>query len=117
MKMLSNISLRTFLTDPSYDSASRLTFLQSLIIELGLATSSAVPNSLTSARAVLKSRAFINIRDYLAVRTEGLSAIKGIMYSSKSALKKDIKRKRNTAPLSWVKQSGGLQVLLVSCYH
>jgi len=108
--------ITTFLTNPSaHDSASHLTFLQSLIIELGLATSS-LPASLKSAKAELKSKAFINIREYLAVRSQGLQAIQGIMYPSRSALIKDIRRKKNSASLHWVKQNG-LQVLLVSCYH
>lgn len=107
--------LSRFLSDPSQDSISHLTLLQALIIELGLATSS-LPASLRAAKAVLKSSAFLNIRDYLAVREEGVGAIQRVMYPSRTALIKDIKRKRNPASLRWVKQSG-LQVLLVSCYH
>lgn len=108
--------ITSFLTNPTiHDTAAHLTFLQSLIIELGLANSS-LPHSLKSAKAILKSKAFVNIRDYLAVRSQGLQAIKDIMYPSKSALIKDIKRKKNTASLPRVKQTG-LQVLLVTCYH
>lgn len=106
----------SFLSNPSArDSISHLTLLQSLIIELGLATSS-LPGSLTSAKAFLKSRAFLNVREYLAVRSEGPAALQRVMYPSKSALIKDIKKKRNPASLRWVKRNG-LQVLLVSCYH
>lgn len=108
--------ITSFLTNPNTrDSAARLTFLQALIIELGLATT-CIPGSLNSAKAVLRSRAFVNIREYLAVRSQGFQAIQGIMYPSRSALVKDIKRKKDRASLHWVKQSG-LQVLLVTCYH
>jgi hypothetical protein len=92
-----------------------LALLQSLIIELGLATPS-LPDSLTAAKAFLKSRAFLNIREYIAVRGQGPEAVQRAMYPSKSALIKDIKKKRNPASLKWVKQHG-LQVLLVGWMH
>jgi len=108
--------ITSFLSNPSArDSVSHLTLLQSLIVELGLATST-LPSSLTSAKAFLKSRAFLNIREYIAVRSEGPAALQRVMHPSRSALIKDIKKKRNPASLRWVKQNG-LQVLLVSCYH
>lgn len=106
-----------FLSNPAArnDTACRLTLLQALIIELGLATPS-LPASLTSATAFLKSHAFLNIKEYLAVRGQGPTAVRRIMYPSRSALIKDIRKKKNRASLQWVKESG-LQVLLVSCYH
>ncbi|KAL0071554.1 hypothetical protein AAF712_001411 [Marasmius tenuissimus] len=60
-----------FLTNPDeYNNTSgRLTFLQSIIIELGLSTS--VPSSVTSAKAILKSQAFVNVREYLASLVPG----------------------------------------------
>ncbi|KAK1232985.1 hypothetical protein PQX77_003899 [Marasmius sp. AFHP31] len=60
-----------FLTNPDeYNNTSgRLTFLQSVIIELGLSTS--VPSSVTSAKAILKSQAFVNVREYLASLVPG----------------------------------------------
>ncbi|KAK0197251.1 hypothetical protein F5146DRAFT_922131 [Armillaria mellea] len=104
-----------FLTNPAAkETVCHLRLLQSLIIELGLATSS-IPTSLTSAKSLIKSQAFVNIRDYLALRGQGLAAVQRAMHPSRSALRKDIKRKGNQASLKWVKQNG-LQVLLVSCY-
>jgi len=110
--------ITTFLQNPSAygESSSRLTLLQSLIIELGLSTSS-LPASLTSAKAVIKSQVFVNIREYLAVRDQGPDAVKQVLYPSRSALIKSIKKQpRNRASLDWVKQHG-LQVLLVAAYR
>jgi len=109
--------ITSFLSNPAArkDSACRLTLLQALIIELGLATPS-LPGSLRSAKAFLKSHAFLNVKEYLAVRGQGLAAVRHIMYPSKNALIKDIRKKNSRASLKEVKESG-LQVLLVSCYH
>ncbi|SJL00250.1 uncharacterized protein ARMOST_03562 [Armillaria ostoyae] len=107
--------ITSFLTNPAAkETVCHLRLLQSLIIELGLATSS-IPTSLTSAKTLIKSQAFVNIRDYLALRGQGLVAVQRAMHPSRSALRKDIKKKGNQASLKWVKQNG-LQVLLVSCY-
>ncbi|CAA7265418.1 unnamed protein product [Cyclocybe aegerita] len=111
--------ISSFLSNPDakQDTVCRLTLLQSLIIELGLATSSLhLPGSLNAARAVLKSRAFLNIREYMAVRSQGPEAVRRAMYPSKTALIKSIKKKHNRAPLKWVKDHG-LQVLLVGYVH
>ncbi|KAJ4488157.1 hypothetical protein J3R30DRAFT_901951 [Lentinula aciculospora] len=108
----------SFLRNPSAycESSSRLMLLQSLIIELGLSSSS-LPMSLKSAQAVLKSQGFINIREYLAVRDKGPDAVKQVMYPSRSALIKSIRKQpRSRASLDWVKEHG-LQVLLVTAYH
>jgi len=109
--------ITSFLSNPAArnDSACRLTLLQALIIELGLATPS-LPVSLRSATAFLKSHAFLNVKEYLAVRGQGPAAVRRIMYPSRSALVKDIRKKNNKVSLQKVKESG-LQVLLVSCYH
>ncbi|KAF5365615.1 hypothetical protein D9758_003188 [Tetrapyrgos nigripes] len=107
-----------FLSDPSAqeDSYRRLTFLQSLLIELGLVNSS-LPASLTAAKNMLKSHAFLNIRDYLAVRGQGPDAIQQVMYPSRSALIRSIRKKpQSRASRDWVKEHG-LSVLLVSCFH
>jgi len=104
-----------FLSNPDAknDSVCRLTLLQSLIIELGLATSSlTLPSSLKAAKVFLKSRVFLNIKEYVAVRSQGPEAVQKVLYPSRKALIKDIKKKRNAMPLQWVKQHG-LQVLLV----
>ncbi|KAJ7109196.1 hypothetical protein C8R44DRAFT_986232 [Mycena epipterygia] len=105
--------INSFLADPT--SVCRLTLLQSLIIELGLASSS-LPASLTAAKAMLKSHAFLNVGEYLDARQRGPAAVQGVMHPSKTALIKDLRKKRNGASLQWVKESG-LQVLLVTCYH
>ncbi|KDR81765.1 hypothetical protein GALMADRAFT_207176 [Galerina marginata CBS 339.88] len=112
-----SVFISSFLSNPDAknDAVCKLALLQSLIIELGLATPS-LPESLTAAKAFLKSRAFLNIREYLAVRGQGPEAVQGLLYPSRSALIKDIKKKRNPASLKWVKQHG-LQVLLVGWMH
>ncbi|KAJ7738496.1 hypothetical protein DFH07DRAFT_841009 [Mycena maculata] len=105
--------INSFLADPT--SVGRLTLLQSLIIELGLASAS-LPASLTAAKAMLKANAFLHIADYLDARQRGPAAVQRVMHPSKTALIKDLRKKRNPASLQWVKESG-LQVLLVTCYH
>jgi len=109
IRFLSNPDVRT-------DGVCRLTLLQSLIIELGLATSSALPPTLSAAKAFLKSHAFLNIREYIAVRGQGPEAVQSLMYPSRSALIKSIKKKRNATSIKWVKELG-LQVLLVGYMH
>lgn len=95
----------------------KLTLLQSLLIELGLAKgSSALPTSLRAATQIIKSTVFINIKEYLLVRTQGPQAILAAMYPSRSALVKAMRKKANRAPLQWVKDHG-LNVLLVSCFR
>ncbi|KAH9946266.1 uncharacterized protein BXZ73DRAFT_95768 [Epithele typhae] len=95
---------------------SKLEFLQALIIELGLFTGlSALPSSMRAAKALLKSQAFVNVRDYLAVRSEGVDALRSIMHPSRSALLRDIRGGRKT-PAKTVKETG-LSVLLVTCYR
>lgn len=95
----------------------KLTLLQSLLIELGLAkVSSALPTSLTAATKIIKATVFINIKEYLLVRTQGPQAILAAMYPSRSALVKAMRKKANRASLQWVKDHG-LNVLLVSCFR
>ncbi|KJA20257.1 hypothetical protein HYPSUDRAFT_68665 [Hypholoma sublateritium FD-334 SS-4] len=103
--------ISSFLSNPDAKSSSvyRLTLMQSIIIELGLATAS-LPSSLKSAKAFLKSRVFLNIREYIAVREQGPEAVQRAMYPSKTALIKGIRK--NPTPIKWVKKHG-LQVLLV----
>lgn len=126
-----------FILDPSYytSKASRLTFLQALIVELGLVSvhdpTLALPGTLSSAKALLKSHAFLNVRDYLAVRAQGLEALRAAMHPSKRSLIKELRGTKRTiemqdgerrvarmdgrrAPIGWVKETG-LTVLLVSC--
>ncbi|KAJ6547380.1 hypothetical protein B0H19DRAFT_1211961 [Mycena capillaripes] len=105
--------INSCLADPS--SVCRLTLLQALIIELGLASSS-LPASLTAAKAIIKSRVFLNVGEYLDARRKGPAAVQEVMHKSKSSLIRDLRKKRNPISLQWVKETG-LQVLLVSCYH
>ncbi|KAG6896734.1 hypothetical protein C0992_006451 [Termitomyces sp. T32_za158] len=110
--------ITSFLANPAarQDSACRLTLLQALIIELGLADSP-LPCSISTAKAYLKSRAFLNVNEYLAVRDQGPAAVQRIMYPSRTALMKEIRKsKKSRAPRGWVKDMG-LQVLLVQCHH
>ncbi|KAF9036689.1 hypothetical protein BJ165DRAFT_1505192 [Panaeolus papilionaceus] len=107
-----------FLSNPEAraNTICRLTLLQSLIVELGLGSVSSLPASLTSARAFLKQHAFLNIREYIATRNQGPEAVQRLVHPSRSALIRDMKRKRNPASLKWVKEHG-LQVLLVGWMH
>ena len=116
--MANIIAFVRFLSDPvaRTDHVCRLTLLQSLIIELGLATTSALPSTLSAAKAFLKARAFLNIREYMAVRGQGPEAVQSVLYPSKSALIKSIKKKRNATSIKLVKELG-LQVLLVGYLH
>lgn len=103
-------------TDVTTDMPSKLAFLQALIIELGLYTSMpSLPSSLRAAKAILKSQVFLNVRDYLAVRQQGIEALRGVMHPSRSALLREI-RGGKKAPVKTVKDSG-LDVLLVTCYR
>ena len=103
-------------TDVTTDMPSKLAFLQALIIELGLYTSMpSLPSSLRAAKAILKSQVFLNVRDYLAVRQQGVEALRGVMHPSRSALLREI-RGGKKAPVKTVKDSG-LGVLLVTCYR
>ena len=118
------MGLNRFIQHPYYytSKASRLTFLQALIVELGLVSvhdpKLALPSTLSSARAMIKSHAFLNVRDYLAVRANGLEALQHAMHPNRKALVRDLRRgskkEKRRAPIQWVKETG-LTVLLVSC--
>ncbi|KAJ3500101.1 hypothetical protein NMY22_g19374 [Coprinellus aureogranulatus] len=114
--------ISSFLSSPEArgNSVCRLTFLQSLIIELGLISSVLnLPASLNAATKFLKSKAFLNIREYMSVREQGQDseAIRKVLYPSRSALIKALRTgKTKRASLQWVKDHG-LQVLLVGCFH
>ena len=123
-------------TPPQKQKAkSDLTLLQALIIELGVCSADAeappvsdgsaksfahltgLPRSLRAAKALLKSRVFVNVRDYLDVRHKGFDALQGIMHPNRTALVKDLRRGKGArkVPRGFVKESG-LGVLLVTCY-
>ncbi|KAJ7063129.1 hypothetical protein C8F01DRAFT_1250709 [Mycena amicta] len=115
----------TYEAAASYISASledkttscRLTFMQCLLVEFGLASSS-LPASLTAAKAMLKSKAFVVLGDYLAVRQHGPAAIQSVMHKSRSSLIRDLRTRKRGAmvPREFAKETG-LQVLLVRCYY
>jgi hypothetical protein len=109
----------------SYDAESKLAFLQALTIELGLCNPASetcnVPTSLKAAKAMLRSGAFLNVRDYLIARANGPVALQEVMHSSRAALRKDLRTSRvqgdqRMASLRWVKQLG-LNAMLVPCYN
>ncbi|KAI0086303.1 hypothetical protein BDY19DRAFT_895006 [Irpex rosettiformis] len=113
---------------PAEKAKSNLTFLQALIVELGLLSAPqtsqpfyqlpSLPRSLKAAKALLKSNVFLNVRDYLDVRHKGLDALRNVMHPSRKALIKDLSRGKGQrkVPRAYVKNSG-LGVLLVACYH
>ncbi|KAH9901212.1 hypothetical protein C8Q73DRAFT_786599 [Cubamyces lactineus] len=117
---------------PVKSGMSKLAFLQALIIELGLypavssqtavVTSSSsffslpsLPSSMRSAKALLKSQVFLNVRDYLAVRSQGIEALRRVMHPSRSALMRELRGGKKVS-VKTVKESG-LSVLLVTCYR
>ncbi len=118
---------RVLSADPSAQSnMPKLAFLQALIIELGLyspiydeqthsAEYPSLPNSMRAAKALLKSQVFLNVRDYLAVRSQGIDALRSVMHPSRTALLREI-RAGKRAPVKSVKESG-LDVFLVTCYR
>jgi len=60
---------------------------------------------------------FLNVKDYLALRHEGLDALRRVMHPSRKALVKDIRGKSaRKVPRDVVKKSG-LAVLLVTAYQ
>ncbi|KAL7283246.1 hypothetical protein ACG7TL_002674 [Trametes sanguinea] len=119
--------------DPSTKSSgAKLAFLQALIVELGLYPSHSVPaasvsspssffslpslpSSMRAAKALLKSQVFLNVRDYLAVRSQGVDALRRVMHPNRSTLMREIRNGKRT-PVKVVKESG-LSVLLVTCYR
>ena len=125
------VAYRRFLSSSSEGAKAQpnLTFLQALIVELGLcsATSSSteqsfchlpsLPRSIRAAKALLKSSVFLNIRDYLDQRNKGLDALRSVMHPSRKALVRDLGRGKGKrkVPRDVVKNSG-LGVLLVTCY-
>ena len=103
----------------------KLAFLQALIIELGLyspvfdedtheAEYPSLPNSMRAAKALLKSQVFLNVRDYLAVRGQGLDALRQVMHRDRSSLMREI-RSGKRMPVKAVKDAG-LNVLLITCH-
>ncbi|KAF8844921.1 hypothetical protein BDN67DRAFT_999939 [Paxillus ammoniavirescens] len=105
-----------YLESPDKDNEAQLTLLRALIVEFGIRvpTTSDLPSTLTSARKILKTEAHVNVKEYIATRHKGQSALRQILKPSKSALRKDIRKKGNRASLKWVKGKG-LQVLLITC--
>jgi hypothetical protein len=74
-----------------------------------------LPVSLTKARAALKERAFVNVKEYLAVRQQGLDALRAVILPSRSALRRSIK-KQGCMSAKKVKEAG-LNVFLVHVFR
>lgn len=71
-----------------------------------------LPGTMRQAKLLLKSHAFINVRDYLAVREQGQAALQRVMHPSRKSLVKEV-RKGKRVPVQQVKKAG-LNVLLVN---
>ncbi|KAF9246481.1 hypothetical protein BU15DRAFT_39899 [Melanogaster broomeanus] len=109
--------IHRYLEAPVKENDVQLALLRALIVELGIRspTASDLPRTLTSARKLLKAEVHINIKEYIAIRNKGQTAIRQILKPNKKALRKDIQKKGNRASLKWVKNHG-LQVLLITCF-
>jgi hypothetical protein len=105
---------------PPGNNGSALLMLQALILELGCLPNVAtgkfsipeLPSTLRQAKLLLKSHAFINVRDYLAVREQGQAALRRVMHPSRKSLVQEV-RKGKRVPVQEVKKAG-LKVLLVN---
>jgi hypothetical protein len=100
--------------------------LQALILELGCLPNRGggvggaaakfsipeLPGSLRQAKSLLKTRAFINVGDYLAMRDQGQAALRSVMHPSRKSLVQEV-RKGKRVPVHEVKKAG-LNVLLVN---
>jgi len=122
--------ISSFLSNPTTKSgASNLKLLQALIIELGLCPSAllpcptnsvpfpslpSLPHSLRAAKALLKSQVFLNVRDYLAVRGQGVEALRRAMHPNRVSLLREV-RSGKGLPLKTIKDAG-LNVLLITCH-
>ncbi|KAH9930968.1 uncharacterized protein B0H18DRAFT_1116664 [Fomitopsis serialis] len=120
--------INSFLSNPTTKSgAAHLRLLQALIVELGLCPSAfspssplsfpslpSLPHSMRAAKALLKSQVFLNVRDYLAVRSQGLDALRRVMHNDRSSLMREI-RAGKKMPVKAVKNAG-LNVLLITCH-
>ncbi|KAH7103821.1 hypothetical protein BKA62DRAFT_670012 [Auriculariales sp. MPI-PUGE-AT-0066] len=94
-----------YLEDPAESDAKRLPLLQAMLVELGICSPSGpLPQSIRSARAMLKSEALVNVRDYVKERGCGREAISRIIFASKSKLIKDLRSRR--VPIQWIKEHG-----------
>ncbi|KAH8980834.1 hypothetical protein EDB86DRAFT_506189 [Lactarius hatsudake] len=105
---------------PPGNNGSALLMLQALILELGCLPGVAagkfsipqLPATMRQAKLLLKSHAFINVRDYLAVREQGQAALQRAMHPNRTSLVKEV-RKGRRIPVGEVKKAG-LKVLLVN---
>ncbi|KAH9171456.1 hypothetical protein EDB89DRAFT_1971265 [Lactarius sanguifluus] len=114
--------MTSYLAHPpqSGNNGSALLMLQALILELGCLPSVAagkfsipqLPATMRQAKLLLKSHAFINVRDYLAVREQGQAALQRAMHPNRTSLVKEV-RKGKRMPVGEVKKAG-LKVLLVN---
>lgn len=97
------------------NTGARLALSQALLIETGAVNHpSALPSTHKQAKLLLKSVVHINVLDYLRVRDRGLKAIQGVLFKSRAALMRDL-RKGKHASLETVKRYG-LNDFLVDVY-
>jgi hypothetical protein len=68
-----------------------------------------------AARSFIKSHVFLNVRDYLALRTQGQEALQNVLHPSRKSLVTELRKKDARVPRDVVKQKG-LRVLLVTCF-
>lgn len=125
--------INCFLSNPLGHKAANLALLQALMIELGFFNPpdgsdsksdsgrstpfelSDIPQSMRAARAFIKSHVFLNVRDYLALRTQGQQALQNVLHPSRKSLVTELRKKDARVPRDWVKQRG-LNVLLITCF-
>jgi len=87
-----------------------------MLIELGICLAAGpLPQSARSARAMLKSKALINVRDYIAERGHGVDALRKVMFPTKKKFIKDLRTRR--VPLPWIKERGLTMFLSHMHFH
>jgi hypothetical protein len=106
-----------FMKSPHKDKSNgtRLALIQALLIELRITpTLDSIPHTIRSAKQLLKTKVFINIHDYIKFRDQGIDALRQVMFSSRRALAKDVKKR--PVKIEFVK-SKGLEVFLTNAFH
>ncbi|KAF8309838.1 hypothetical protein DL93DRAFT_2085199 [Clavulina sp. PMI_390] len=90
--------MNNYIANPheNVNPAERLLTAQALLIELGVVTTpyTDLPCTMASARKHLAAHVHINIVDYLEVREGGLTALQGVLRTSKAQLKKELRKEK-----------------------
>ena len=76
---------------------------------------SEIPQSMRTAESFIRSHVFLNVRDYLALRSQGQEALQNALNPSKKSLVTELRKKDARVPRDWVKQRG-LDVPLATCF-